>query len=65
MDQKENLISGLIHYLFPGAIAMLNIDYYDCEIVFKDGDVVILDMDDDIIPLLSSFRGIICHLKGD
>ena len=65
MNQKEKLISDLIHYLFPGVVSMLNISEYDCEIVFTDGDVVILEMDNDITPWLSSLRGIICALKGD
>ena len=63
MNQKEKLISDLIHCLFPGLIAMLNIREYACEIVFKDGDVVILDIGHDIIPRLSSFRDFICHQK--
>lgn len=65
MNQKEKIISNLIHYLFPGVITMLSISDYGCEIVFKDGDVVILDIGNDIIPWLNAFRHFICTIKGD
>ena len=65
MNQREKLISDLIHGLFPGLITMLNISEYNCEIVFKDGDVVILDMAHDIFPWLESFRRFIFNLSED
>lgn len=65
MNQKEKLISDLIYYLFPGGIAMLNIDEYDCEIAFKDGDIVILEIENDILPWLNTFGHFICTLKCD
>lgn len=65
MNQKEKLISDLLYYLFPGSIARINIDEYDCEIVFIDGDMVILAIDNDIIPWLNIFRSFIRALKDD
>lgn len=65
MNQKEKLISDLLYYLFPGDIAILNISDYNCEIVFEDGDMVILDIDNDIIPWLNIFRRVIRALKDD
>ena len=65
MNQKEKLISDLLYYLFPGSIGRINIDEYDCEIIFKGGDMVILDIEYDIIPWINTFRRFICVLKGD